>query len=295
MGESRLASAPFAASLPVVLTVEEVKRETEGMVTLFFARPDPAEAAAQGLDLEAFSPGRFFMVWLPRLDEKPYAVSYLDEERFGISVQKRGPFSTRLCEARPGEKVGLRGPFGRGFWDLEHHAGSDAVALMGGGCGMAVLAPLAERLPRAAVVQGARTAGALVFRDRFPGHVVFTDDGSAGRKGFPTEWLKEHAGRLEMVYTCGPEEMMAAVAAVCRPEGIGCQVSMERYMKCGVGVCGQCDCDGQRVCLEGPTFSLEELAAMPSFGRVRRDRTGRRVDVVEAGRCPTGPEGSTVS
>jgi hypothetical protein len=153
------------------------------------------------------------------------------------------------------------------------------------------LAPLAERLPRAAFVQGANTAGVLLYRDRFPNQVIFTDDGTAGRQGFPTEWVEEQARRkrLAMVYTCGPEAMMAAVADVCRRYGVGCQVSMERYMKCGIGVCGQCDCDGRRVCVEGPTFSLEELADMPSFGRIRRDRTGRRIDVAGAEQCPSAP------
>jgi dihydroorotate dehydrogenase electron transfer subunit len=290
MAQSQPTTAEFRASLPVVLTVREVKPESSGMVTLFFGRPEPAEAAAQGLDLPALQPGRFFMVWLPGLDEKPYAVSYLDEERLGVSVQRRGPFSTRLSGLEPGDRVGLRGPFGRGFWDVKEHADSEGVALVGGGCGWAVLAPLAERLPRASLVQGARTADMLIFTDRFPRQVVFTDDGSAGRKGFPTEWMEEQADRLEMVYTCGPEAMMAAVAELCRRRGIGCQVSMERYMKCGIGVCGQCDCDGRRVCLEGPTFDLADLDRMPSFGRMRRDKTGRAVSIAESEECPAGPK-----
>ena len=281
----------FRASLPVVLTVARVKRENAEMVTLSFARPEASEAAAQGLDLDEFRPGRFLMVWLPRLDEKPYALASLDARSLGITVQKRGPFSTRLCELKRGAQVGLRGPFGRGFWDVEKSARSSRVALVGGGCGTAVLAPLAERLPRAAFVQGANTAGVLLYRDRFPNQVIFTDDGTAGRQGFPTEWVEEQARRkrLAMVYTCGPEAMMAALADVCRRYGVGCQVSMERYMKCGIGVCGQCDCDGRRVCVEGPTFSLEELADMPSFGRIRRDRTGRRIDVAGAEQCPSAP------
>jgi len=229
-----------------MLTVTEVKRESTEAVTLFLRRPDD-EAAARGLDLSEFAPGRFFMVWLPRLDEKPYALAYVEEERLGVTVQKRGPFSTALCELKPGAKVGLRGPFGRGFWGMEQHVDSSRVVLIGGGCGMAVLAPLTQQLPGAVIVQGAR-------------------------------------------YTCGPEEMMARAAEVCRTAGIGCQAALERYMKCGIGVCGQCDCDGRRVCVEGPGFSLEELAEMPSFGRIRRDKTGGRVGVGEPERCPSAPQ-----
>jgi len=281
----------IGCSLPVVLTVQEIKRENEQMVTLLFQVPEPGEAAERGLDLRAFVPGQFFMTWLPRFDEKPYALSHLDAERMAITVHRRGPFSTRLCELRAGAKVGFRGPYGRGFWDIEKYAGSPRVALMGGGCGTAVLAPLAERLPRATLVQGANSASMLVYLDRFPSQVVFTDDGSAGRNGYPTEWLKERAaaGGLDMVYTCGPEVMAEAVVSICRDAGVGCQVSMERYMKCGIGVCGQCECDGRLVCKDGPTFSREELARMPSFGRARRDKSGRRLDVTVAARCPSAP------
>jgi len=278
-------------SLPVMLRVEEVVEENAQTATLYFRRPDAELAAAGGLDLESFVPGQFFMVWLPRVDEKPYAISHLDEERLALTAQRRGPCSTLLCELKPGAQVGLRGPFGRGFWGLEEHPDSTRIALIGGGCGMAVVAPLAERLPGAALVQGARTAELLLFRQRFRGQVIFTDDGSAGGQGFPTDWLSEQAatGRIDMVYTCGPEVMMRAVADACRAAGIGCQACLERYMKCGLGVCGQCDCDGRRVCVEGPVFDLEELAAMPSFGVTRRDKTGRTMGVTDIDRCPAGP------
>lgn len=274
-------SSVLRAALPVVLTLDEVKRENDKMVTLFIPVPDAEDAAARGLDLAAFQPGQFFMLWIPRLNEKPYTISYLDGERLGITVHDRGQFSARLCGLRPGDRLGLRGPYGRPFWDVEKHADSSRAALFGGGCGMATIGLLAERMPGATVVQGARSANVLLFTDRFKGQVIFTDDGSAGRKGFPTEWLEEQvrAGGVEMVYTCGPELMMAALADICRRAGIGCQVSLERYMKCGIGVCGQCDCDGRLVCTDGPTFGLEELADMPSFGRTRRDSTGRRIEV----------------
>ena len=282
-------------SLPVVLRVEEAVADTADRTTLSFRRPDSAQAAsgpaaASGLDLGAFVPGQFFMVWLPRVDEKPYAISHLDAERLAITAQRRGPFSTALCDLKPGAQVGLRGPFGRGFWGFGA-GGSAGAALVGGGCGMAVLAPLAERLPGARIVQGSRSADKLFFMDRFPGQVIFTDDGSAGRRGFPTEWLAEQAEAraLDMVYTCGPEQMMHAVAEVCRSAGVGCQACMERYMKCGIGVCGQCDCDGRRVCVEGPVFDLNDLAAMPSFGLARRDKTGRRLPLSPEDKCPAAP------
>ena len=183
----------------------------------------------------------------------------------------------------------MRGPFGRGFWGLDNYDPA-RVAIVGGGCGMAVLAPLARLLPRATVVQGARTAGVIMRPQGVGEQVIFTDDGTAGRQGYPTEWLAEQAeaGAIDAVYTCGPEVMLTAVADECRRAGIPCQAGLERYMKCGIGVCGQCECDGLRICVEGPVFDLEALARMPSFGRRRRDKTGR---FTTPDHCPTGPGG----
>ena len=149
---------------------------------------------------------------------------------------------------------------------------------------------LSAGLPRATVVQGARTAGVVLRMADLGEQVIFTDDGSEGREGFPTEWLAEQlqAGALDAVYTCGPEAMMVGVVSLCREAGVECQACMERYMKCGIGVCGQCECDGRRVCVEGPVFSAQELAEMPSFGRRRRDKAGR-VIILDA--CPSGPQG----
>jgi len=231
------------------------------------------------------------MVWAPRVDEKPYVISYLDEDRFAITVQQRGPFSALLCSMKGGEKLGFRGPYGSGFRGIEPLAAGSGSALIGGGCGMAGLRLLKEALPESTLVQGAQTKEDLVFLDRFPDQIVFTDDGSAGEKGLPTQWLSESVarGRLRQVYTCGPELMMFRVVDICRRGGVACQASLERYMKCGMGLCGQCECDGRRVCVEGPVFDAAELADMPSFGRVKRDKAGRAVDVAEGDGCDYQP------
>ncbi len=290
MTDAATPGGPLRVALPVALEVLEVRRENAGAVTVFLARE---QGATPGLEVEAFVPGQFFMVWLPRVDEKPYAVSYVEPERLGITVQVRGPFSTRLAEMVPGERVGIRGPYGRGYHVPEELVDGEGAVLLGGGCGMAVLAPLAERLPRARIAQGARTADGLFFTERFHGQVLFTDDGSAGRRGYPTEWLagQVQAGRVRAVYACGPEEMMVGLVGICRGAGVECQVSLERYMKCGIGVCGQCDCSGRRVCVEGPTLTARELAEMPDFGRRRRDKAGRVVEIGLRDVCPPAQRG----
>lgn len=278
---SREALAP---QLPVVVPLLEKKQETPTMISLFFPHPHPPDPS---FDPSANEPGQFIMVWIPGINEKPFVVSYCDERRFGITVLVRGDFTRRLRDAEPGDLIGFRGPYGRGFWGWRSAGGQEKTVLIGGGCGMAPLALLAERAPRATLVQGAPEAQELLFTDRFPDQVIFTEDGSAGTQGLPTAWLREglDEGRVSSVYTCGPEAMMSAVVALCRMEGAGCQAALERYMKCGFGVCGQCDCDGQLVCQDGPVFSREELLEMPSFGRVRRDGTGRRESVRKEGHC----------
>jgi len=289
MTDAIASEGPLKVALPVVLDVLEVRRENGVAATVFLSRE--GERDEPGLNMDAFAAGQFFMVWVPRLDEKPYAVSYVQDDRLGITVQKRGPFSTRLCEMKPGDQLGIRGPYGRGYEIPEELGEGEGAVLVGGGCGMAVLAPLAERLRRARIVQGARSADALFFTDRFGEQALFTDDGTAGRQGFPTEWLADEveAGSVRMVYTCGPEEMMVGVVDICRRGGVGCQASLERYMKCGIGVCGQCECDGRRVCVEGPTFTAEELSEMPSFGKRRRGKTGRMVAIGPQDIRPTVP------
>ncbi|MFW6279565.1 MAG: hypothetical protein ACOC2T_00890 [Planctomycetota bacterium] len=128
------------------------------------------------------------------------------------------------------------------------------------------------------MVQGAPTNSDLLYTDRFPDQLIYTEDGSAGQPGLPTLWLRDNAGRMniETVYTCGPEPMLEAIVSICRRQNIPCQVALERYMKCGFGICGQCECDGRLVCQDGPVFTANELTNMPSFGRQRRDATGRR-------------------
>jgi dihydroorotate dehydrogenase electron transfer subunit len=279
MVEQRKAAAvpkALRTQLPVVLPVVESRRETQRMVTLFFPLPEPPDASFEPLRMQ---PGQFLMTWIPGVNEKPFTASYLDDERFGITVLPRGQFSTELSQAQPGKLIGFRGPYGRGFWGMGKGTDDPATVLMGGGSGTASLALLAQRLPRATFVQGARTAAELLYRDRFPRQVIFTDDGTAGERAFPTEWLRGAlaAGKVRAVYTCGPEAMMAPIVQMCLAAGVACQAALERYMKCGFGVCGQCECDGHRVCLEGPVFSSEELRAMPSFGSMSRLPTGQKV------------------
>ena len=247
-----------------VIKIDNVINETDDVKTFLFNHK---------ID---FAPGQFIMVWIPRVDEKPFTVSYHDSNRFGITVFKLGEFTNKLFLMDVGDSVGVRGPYGNGFV-----LGNDKTCAIGGGVGMASIATLAEKLNNLVMVQGAKTSTALLYQKRFPDMLLCTDDGSKGFSGYPTDYLSElsEKHKFKKIYTCGPEIMMKKVFGFCQTNGISCEASLERYMKCGIGVCGQCVCDGHRVCTDGPVFSGKTLAGMIDFGKYSLQKSGKRVGI----------------
>jgi dihydroorotate dehydrogenase electron transfer subunit len=108
--------------------------------------------------------------------------------------------------------------------------------------------------------------------------LVSTDDGSKGYKGFASGLAKDvlKKEKIDAVFTCGPEPMMKTLLSRCNT--IPFQASLERYMKCSIGICGQC-CVGKglRVCLDGPIFDGKTLKKVEDFGIYRRDAAGRKI------------------
>lgn len=132
---------------------------------------------------------------------------------------------------------------------------------------------------------GARSADLLLYLDRVEGMEglnlkVSTDDGSRGHKGFITEVLDGvlEEGGVDRVFTCGPDRMMKAVGDVAGKHGVKSWMSMEKYMKCGIGVCGQCAIDdsGDLVCRQGPVMSYAMLKNLPEMGKYHRDAQGKK-------------------
>lgn len=261
---------PMAPGLRMLRTAEQVD-ESRSTRTIRFE----GEMDAQ--------PGQFAMIWVPGVDEFPMSLSYMGR-RFGVTYQVVGEGTRALSRTPEGGLVGMRGPFGRGF-----SVKGERLLVVAGGVGIAPTAPLVEVALRggAAVdlVLGARTEAELVFERRCAEagaevHVS-TDDGTKGRKGFATDLASELVGkeRYDHVYACGPERMIHAMMRVCRDEGLPMQASVERIMKCGIGVCDSCALDGRHVCTDGPVFDRNELERFEEFGRTRLDRTGRKVDI----------------
>ncbi|MBC7218929.1 MAG: dihydroorotate dehydrogenase electron transfer subunit [Hadesarchaea archaeon] len=228
-------------------------------------------------------PGQFFMVWLPGFEEVPMSLSDAGDGFVRISVSNEGPTTAELHRLRKGDRVFLRGPFGNGF-SLDE----SPLLLVGGGYGSAPLIYAAKMVSssggRCTYLVGARCKEELLFVDEARGmgikSIVATEDGSEGYRGLVTDLIKSELkkGRYQAVLTCGPEQMMYEVVRQGVKQGIKVQASLERYMKCGFGICGSCVLDplGLRVCSDGPVFD-GSLLLKTDFGKRKREASGAQV------------------
>lgn len=262
--------------------------------------------------LPSCQPGQFVSVWVPgqtalsegepgdAIGEKPFAPAVADEDRgLCLAVGAVGTLTRHLLKnVAPGDKVYIRGPYGKPFSVPSVPAVSydDSFVMVGGGTGIAPLLLLAEKLCAAGVRKeniwvylGGRTAEHIYFEEDFRAYsehvLVATNDGSRGFKGFVTECLKQDlpsitAGPGGVHYAnCGPELMMKAAVQVQEAGAFSAiECSIERYMKCGVGICGVCSCDGFRTCVDGPVFGYDFVKGSKMFGKQHRAKTTRLLD-----------------
>ena len=229
------------------------------------------------------APGQFVMVWVPGVDEFPMSVSYAGE-RFGFTYQILGDGTKALSAKRTGEILGVRGPYGHGF-----SIRGKRLLMVAGGLGMAPIAPFVEQAVehKASVdlVIGAKSAANLLFEKRAVAagarvHIA-TDDGTKGVKGFASDLAEAlvKKEKFDAVYTCGPEPMIVKVLGIASARGIPVQASLERLMKCGIGICDSCAIDGRHVCRDGPVFSDNDLRSLTDLGRAKLDASGRKVHI----------------
>lgn len=257
--------------VPEVVTITETITETPTVKTFIFPWKITDE----------IHPGQFLMVW-DLENEKPMTISVIDKEKnqMGITVRKAGPFTNNLYDNFDvGDQIGIRGPYGNGY-DLH---GYKKVLAVGGGSGVGSIASLSEYYDNVDLISAASCEDELVFTQRFKdkGENVYicTDDGSCGFKGFSTtlaEKLLQEDDEYDIIIGCGPEIMTYKLYELAQKYDIDCQFALDRYMKCGIGICGQCCMDqtGERVCIEGPVFNKEQLEKLTEFGKYRRDASG---------------------
>lgn len=203
-----------------------------------------------------------------------------------------GPATVRMTTLKPGDEVDMIGPLGNGFWVPD---GKKTALLIAGGMGAPPLQHMAAWLSanypdiQTVAFAGARSfehlpyfnindTGPRSYIEEFACHgvqsCVATDDGSFGQKGFVTDlvndWLDENGPNADeiIIYACGPEPMLHAAARLAEKTGIDCQVSLERRMACGIGLCQSCAVEvksnaDEKVyklcCKDGPVFDSREV------------------------------------
>ena len=252
---------------PVIVEIIETKSEAKDIKTFRFRYN------------KKVSPGQFFMVWIPGIDEIPMSASYTDNLK-GVTVESVGEATKALFKMKKGDKIGIRGPYGNGF-----KTPKGKVLFVAGGTGIIPIASLVEKIKRGVVVFGAKTKDNLIFLDRIRQKAskpyISTDDGSFGWHGFASDLAKKVLGKekFSQIITCGPEKMMKKILDLGLEYKIPVQASLERYMKCGIGICDSCAINGYHVCKDGPVFDDKILRKMKDFGRFKRDCCGRRAKI----------------
>ncbi|RZW17420.1 MAG: dihydroorotate dehydrogenase electron transfer subunit [Desulfobulbaceae bacterium] len=232
-----------------------------------------------GVTSAATRPGQFVNLVIPQRPDlflrRPFSVAKTDPEKNLLYIVYRivGEGTEAMSELKPGIKVDLMGPLGVG-WHLPESPGNSL--LIGGGCGVAPLWGLAEYIAD----KGGRVYTVLGFQseDKVFGEDVFkaveaditvtTDDGSYGEAGFVCDHLEASLDQsIDRAYVCGPMPMVKTVIPKLLENDIEGEVSLEEIMGCGFGVCLSCvteiEQDGriekQRICTEGPVFSIKEV------------------------------------
>ncbi|MDE1765710.1 MAG: dihydroorotate dehydrogenase electron transfer subunit [Thaumarchaeota archaeon] len=256
-----------------VVTVEKVIDETPTVRTLVFSDES----------LAAVLPGQFAMVWIPGTNELPMSVMItLEKGKAAFTVRKHGLSSTALYSVKAGDQIGVRGPYGNSFTIKQ-----GKLLLVGGGTGLVPLVRLVTFLTKTddvTIIIGAKTKEEVFFEDlankllKYNRHrvLVVTEDGTQGELGLVTDAMERLLGenRFDAVYTCGPEKMMHRVVQLAFEKKIYVEASVERMMKCGMGLCGSC-CFGEVLaCKDGTVFDGQYLVTNNEFGHTHRSKSG---------------------
>lgn len=278
-GPSTTAPPGVVGYLPRPFVVRERSSETRDTVTLTLT---PAEGSTPP---PSFLPGQFNMVSVLGVGEVAISISGDpgQPEQLVHTIRSLGLATQALTSAKPGSTLAIRGPYGRG-WPVEMAWGKDVV-IIAGGLGIAPLRPLIYallaqrgRFRRFEVIYGARSPQDLVYYPELQRWRVRTDSrfqvtvDAAGRDwygdvGLVTQRIPD--ARFEpketVAYLCGPEIMMRFAGEALEARGVPSEriyVSLERNMRCGIGLCGHCQLGPYLLCRDGPVLPFHELAPL---------------------------------
>jgi NAD(P)H-flavin reductase len=263
--------------LPRVARVAAVRWELPDVATLDLVLDGEAAAG-----LQPFAPGQFNMLTVFGVGESAISFSghASDQSRLVHTIRAVGPVSAALTKLEPGSAVGLRGPFGVG-WPMPVADGQDVVVVTGG-LGLAPLRPAVyhllanrERYGRIALLYGTRSPDQILYRDELQEWrhsldievdvtVDHADPSWRGNVGVVTKLI----GRASfdpmhaIALVCGPEVMMRFSVMGLNEAGMpdeAIYLSMERNMKCAIGLCGHCQWGPSFMCKDGPVFRHDRI------------------------------------
>jgi len=259
----------------ITLPIAAIREENPSLRTFIFKA-----------DLKA-EPGQFLMLTIFGQGEKPFSILDASDGEFSMTIKNIGPFTAKLFTMQVGDLVSVRGPYGTTFSRPQ-----GKILMVGGGYATPPLRFLAkqyhsEKVELLVNINGARTKDDLLYIDDFNTFCheswIATDDGSLGEKGTSVDLMKSlrQEQSFDHIFISGPEKMAKAAVDVARQYAIPFEVNLERYMKCGVGVCGSCVMDptGLILCVEGPIIDHATLETLDDFGTAHRGKTGRKTAI----------------
>jgi NAD(P)H-flavin reductase len=264
---------------PRPFRVLQVRRDTRDTVTMDLRAMDGAPLA--------FRPGQFTMLMAFGIGEVPISISGDPQhpELLTHTVRDVGGVTRALAAVQPGQVLGVRGPFGEGWLADDGEDGEDGeggdVVIVAGGIGLAPLRPAVLQLlahrgryRRVNILIGARTPSELLFTDELErwaagdAHVAVTVDralsGWRGPVGLVTQLIPRAAfdPATTTALVCGPEVMMRHVTDALLERAVpvrSIRLSLERNMRCGVGLCGHCQLREYLICIDGPVFGADRV------------------------------------
>ncbi len=266
---------PTGAMVPLPYVIKKIHRDTKDTFTVELV----GSGDWAGM---SFSPGQFNMLYVFGVGEIPVSISGdpTSTRRLIHTIRVVGPVTRALRALKTGDTIGVRGPYGTP-WPVEEAEGNDVV-LVAGGIGLAPIRPALyyllanrKRYGKIVLLYGTRTPADILYRTeleswrgRFDVYVdVTVDRGDSSWWGnvgvVPTLIPRVNFDAPNAVaMMCGPEIMMRFSVMALRKQGLttdNIYVSMERNMKCAIGLCGHCQYGGRFVCKDGPVFAFNTI------------------------------------
>ncbi len=260
--------------LPDQAVVREIIRENHLVNTYHLDLVD--ELAGHRFSYE---PGQFMMISMPHLGEAPISFSSNPDagNGFSLTIRNSGSLTGAVHKLQVGDIIGVRGPYGNPF-PMDRLAGQNLI-IVAGGIGLAPLRPIIEqalaqpdKFGQITLCYGSRTIDDFCFTrdfDRWRQGIdlrLTVDQGTPqwdGRVGLVTELLGDLTmDERDMALVCGPGVMIRFVIGLLKERGIPADrifTTLERRMKCGVGICGHCHSGGRLICVDGPVFTAAEM------------------------------------